>query len=213
MMMKAKIITDHPIAYESADHINPYGTMRDNTKNGVYVRELIRRCGGPSMKYMDIGCAGGGFVYQFLAQGVFAVGVEGSDYSQKNNRAEWANIPDYLFTADAIKPFHFEDEEGNKILFDAISAWDVLEHIHKHDLPQLLTNLRNNMVDGGLFLCSVSTFPDNDYHLTMEHKPWWDALFKEHGFEVDAPMKNWGRQCDQPWNIASDFEGAYKKLP
>jgi hypothetical protein len=69
------------------------------------------------------------------------------------------------------------------------------------------------MVDGGVFVCSVSTFPDNDYHVTMEHKPWWDALFKEHGFEVDAPMKNWGRQCDQPWNIASDFEGAYKKLP
>ena len=65
------------------------------------------------MKYMDIGCSGGGFVYQFVTRGVFAVGVEGSDYSKKNKRSEWATIPDYLFTGDVTKPFHFVDEENN----------------------------------------------------------------------------------------------------
>lgn len=210
-MIKPKIVTNHPIAYESNDHIEPLGTARDNTKNGAYVRELIRRC-GPDMKYMDLGCSGGGFVYQFINSGIFAVGVEGSDFSQKNKRAEWATIPDYLFTGDITKPFHFVDEEENKIVFDAISAWDVLEHISRDDLPKVIQNIRSNLVDGGLFIASIATFPDQEnLHVTLEHKPWWDALFNEHGFVEGERMVNWGRPCNQPWNIPTDFEVVYVK--
>ena len=60
-----KLLTDFPIAYESYDHTNPKGTKQDNTKNGLYVRNLIRKL-GPNMKYLDLGCAGGGFVSQFI---------------------------------------------------------------------------------------------------------------------------------------------------
>ena len=212
-MIKPKIVTNHPIAYESKDHLEPFGTARDNTKNGLYVRELIKRCGN-DMKYLDIGCSGGGFVYQFLNAGVFAVGVEGSDYSQKHKRAEWATIPDYLFTGDVTKPFHFVDENDEKILFTAISAWDVLEHIHRDDLPQLIKNLRDNLIDGGIFVASIATFKDLEgLHVTTETKPWWNALFESHGFVEDAPMVNWGRPCNQSWNIPTDFEVVYKKLP
>jgi len=206
-----KIITDFPIAYESNDHLQPFGTARDNTKNGMYVRELIRRCGS-DMKYMDIGCSGGGFVRQFIDSGIFAVGVEGSDYSRKIKRAEWATIPDFLFTGDITKPFHFVDDDGNKIVFDAISAWDVLEHISKADLPNLLQNLNDNLVQGGLFIASVATFPDaENLHVTLEAKPWWDALFYEHGFIEGERMVNWGRPCNQAWNIPTDFEVVYVK--
>jgi 2-polyprenyl-3-methyl-5-hydroxy-6-metoxy-1,4-benzoquinol methylase len=209
---KVNIVTNHPIAYESKDYQEPFGTARDNTKNGSYVRELIRRC-GRNMHYMDIGCSGGGFVRQFLEQGVFAVGVEGSDYCLKHRRAEWSIIPDNLFTADITKPFQFTFEADNQVLFDAISAWDVLEHIDEKDLPQLLNNLRNNLKDSGLFIASIATFVDDEgLHVTLHHKPWWDALFKAHGFEEDTPMVNWGRPCNQPWNIPSDFEVVYKKI-
>ncbi len=210
-MLKAKIITNYPVAYESEDHLFPHGTARDNTKNIVYVRELINRL-GHDMKYMDIGCSGGGFVSQFLEEGVFAVGVEGSDYSLKHKRAEWANIPDNLFTGDITKPFHFIDENGENIKFDAISACDVLEHIHKNDLPQLMTNLHNNLVDGGLFIAAIATF-EGPRHITLEEKPWWDDLFAKYGFVEDTPMTNWGRPCNQSWNIPTDFEVVYKKLP
>lgn len=210
-MIKPKIVTEHPIAYKSNDHLQPFGTARDNTKNGAYVRELIRRCGS-DMKYMDLGCSGGGFVYQFLNSGAFAVGVEGSDFSKKNQRAEWANIPDYLFTGDITKPFHFVDENEEKILFNAISAWDVLEHIPREDLPNLIKNLQDNLVDGGLFVASVATYQDlESLHMTIEMKPWWDNLFNSHGFvEVDR-MENWGRPCNQSWNIPTDFEVVYEK--
>ena len=206
-----KIITDFPIAYESNDHLHPFGTARDNTKNGMYVRELIKRCGS-DMKYMDIGCSGGGFVRQFIDNGIFAVGVEGSDYSKKNKRAEWATIPDFLFTGDITKPFHFVNDDENKILFNAISAWDVLEHISKADLPNLLQNLKDNLVQGGLFIASVATFPDQEnLHVTLETKSWWDALFNTYGFVEGERMVNWGRPCNQSWNIPTDFEVVYVK--
>ena len=49
---------------------------------------------------LDIGCSGGGFVRDLLDDGHIAIGLEGSDYSKKSRRAEWAIIPDFLFTAD-----------------------------------------------------------------------------------------------------------------
>lgn len=200
--MKPKIITDHPIAYESHDHLVPKGTANDFTKNGAYVRELINRY-GTDMKYMDLGCAGGGFVVQFLGYDVFAVGVEGSDYGRKHMQYGWASHPDNLFTADITKPFSFVDEAEAPIKFTAISAFDVLEHIHKEDLPGLVNNIFNNLESGGIFIASIATFEDEGYHVTLEELPWWDNLFKEHGFVDGEPLVNYGR--------LSSFEVVWKK--
>jgi SAM-dependent methyltransferase len=210
--MKAKIVTNFPIAY-CKDHFEPYGTAYDNSKNGLYVRELISRC-GPDMKYMDLGCAGGGFVRQFVKNSnIFAVGVEGSDFSQKNKRAEWDVIPDYLFTADITKPFYFLDENDEKIKFDAISSFDVLEHISVNDLPNVINNIKDNLTDNGIFIASIATFQDaENYHVTCELKPWWDNLFNSYGFVEDIPMTYYGRRAEYSHNIETDFEVVYKKV-
>jgi cyclopropane fatty-acyl-phospholipid synthase-like methyltransferase len=191
-MIKPTVIADHPIAYESKDHTDPHGTANDNTKNGAYVRELIRNFGN-EMRYMDLGCAGGGFVSQFLKYDVFAVGIEGSDYNLKNQRAEWAVYPEYLFTADITKSFTVADENGALIKFDAISAFDVLEHIHKEDLPQLLNNVLKHLKYGGFFIAGIATFPDEGYHVTLENEEWWDALMLDYSMRRVAPMENFGR--------------------
>jgi len=187
-----KIITEFPIAYESHDHIEPKGTMQDNTKNGAYVRELIRRF-GLDMRYMDLGCAGGGFVSQFIYNNVFAIGVEGSDYSLKNQTGEWGKIPNNLFTADITKPFKVVDDEDNQIQFDVISAFDVLEHIHEADLHQLLTNVSDHLKQGGIFTAGIATFPDEGYHVTLKEEPWWDNLHSQYGLMRIDPLENFGR--------------------
>jgi len=38
---------------------------------------------------MDIRCSGGGLVLDGILKGHFAIGLEGSDYSKKRQRAEW----------------------------------------------------------------------------------------------------------------------------
>lgn len=201
--MKLNIVTNHPVAYESQDHLEPKGAANDNTKNENYVKEVIELFKG-KVSYCDLGCSGGGFVAQFLEQGQVAVGVEGSDYSLKNKRAEWATWPYNLFTADITKPWHFEDESGSKFKFDVISAYDVMEHIKTEDLDSVIQGIKQNLTPGGLFLASIATFQDEGYHHTLEEKPWWDKLFAKHGFidYTSQSIRTYGRN--------SSFQVTYK---
>ena len=38
--MNITLKTDYPIAYDSPDHIAPWGTMRDNTTNTEFIEEM-----------------------------------------------------------------------------------------------------------------------------------------------------------------------------
>ena len=187
-----KLLTDFPIAYESYDHTNPKGTKQDNTKNGLYVRNLIRKL-GPNMKYLDLGCAGGGFVSQFIKNNIFAIGIDGSDYGFKNKTGEWNNIPHNLFTADITKPFKIVDDSEQIIKFDAISAFDVLEHIYEKDLHQLFINVNNHLNMNGHFIVGIATFPDENYHVTLKEETWWNDIFSKYGFIRSDIISEYGR--------------------
>lgn len=178
------LLTDFPIAYESFDHIEPKGTMHDNTHHKLFVDRVNEISSGNKIKFADLGCSGGGLVKDFLDDGHDAIGIEGSDYSQRNKRAEWATIPDNLFTADITKPF-FIVTDNSTGQCDIITAWDVLEHIHEIDLGVLITNIRNNLKTNGLFVASVATFEDHPHHVTLKEKDWWLNLFKKYKL-IDA---------------------------
>jgi 2-polyprenyl-3-methyl-5-hydroxy-6-metoxy-1,4-benzoquinol methylase len=180
-----KVVTDHPIAYESLDHTEPLGTKQDNTHHKLFVRRTMEIFEGP-VSHIDLGCAGGGLVFDFLEYGNFSVGIDGSDYSLKIKRAEWATIPDNLFTADITKPFHVtEDDEVVK--FDVITAWEVMEHIHEHDLPPLFENIKNLMADeASIFVCSIADWEDDIHHVTCRPYEWWKKTFEDNGFTVET---------------------------
>lgn len=178
------LLTDFPIAYESFDHIEPKGTMHDNTHHKLFVDRVNEISSGNKIKFADLGCSGGGLVKDFLDDGHDAIGIEGSDYSQRNKRAEWATIPDNLFTADITKPF-FIVTDNSTGQCDIITAWDVLEHIHEIDLGVLITNIRNNLKTNGLFVASVATFEDHPHHVTLKDRDWWLSIFKKYKM-IDA---------------------------
>lgn len=167
------VITDFPIAYESHDHIEPKGTMVDNTHKPEFVARLNEITEGKKIVMADLGCSGGGLVKDMLDDGHQAVGIEGSDFSLKHKRAEWATIPDNLFTADITKPFFIVEDNKVTGLCDLITAWDVLEHIPEIDISGLIMNIRNNMKFNGLFVCSIATFLDEPHHVTLRPKEWW----------------------------------------
>ena len=134
-----------------------------------------------------LGLVFGGLVYDFLIKGHRSIGLEGSDYSQNALRASWRIIPEYLKTCDITKPFKVHDDNSSQVEFDLITAWEVLEHIKKDDLPQLLKNITNHLGNDGMFVASVAQFEDYDpltgaqWHVTLESYEWWKRLFKDHG--------------------------------
>jgi len=178
------------VAYESPDHLIPWGTRRDNSRQRRFNRKLYELYGdqrGP-LWILDLGCSGGGFVKDCLDDGCVAVGLEGSDFSKRLRRAEWRTIPEFLFTADITAPFEVSGEfpgGETRIQFDVVTAWEVMEHIHERDLPMVAENVKKHLRPGGLWIMSVATCDDIhngvNLHQTVKPRPWWVAKLEGSG--------------------------------
>src|SRR5690242_7798922 len=89
--------TDFPVAFESPDHIAPKGTIDNNSTNKKFIlymdTKLHNEFGeNAKLRMMDIGCSGGQTVADFMSLGWGSVGLEGSDASLKQRRANWAHL-------------------------------------------------------------------------------------------------------------------------
>lgn len=182
------------LAFDSPDHLEPFGTRRDNSKNVSFNQKLYRLWGGKKwLNILDLGCSGGGFVKDCFDEGHLAVGLEGSDYSKKIGRAEWRTIPEYLFTCDITKDFNLflkDNKKEEKILFNVITMWDVIEHIAEKDLFPLAENIKNNLSKDGVWILSVGCEEDIingvRLHQTVRPERWWRQNFRKMGF-VEVP--------------------------
>lgn len=184
---------ERQVAYLSPDHLVPWGTRRDNSRNKRFNEKLYKlypQFQEKPIKILDMGCSGGGFVKDCIDDGCLAVGLEGSDFSKKYRRAEWGTIPDFLFTCDITGDFEIllKTNQGEEIIqFEAITTWEVIEHIAEKDLAKVSSNVKKHLTTGGLWILSVS--PNEEVidgirlHQTVHDKPWWIAKFKELGFE------------------------------
>ena len=163
-----KVITDHPVAISSPDHLFPWGTARDNTTDHGFIEEIENFFNNKKIKTLDIGCSGGQLTIDFYNRGHVAIGIEGSDYSLVNERANWPQYKNkLLFTCNATKPYTITDDTNNPVQFDLITAWEVLEHIHKNDFKPFFNNILNHMHEKSIFCCSINTNEDviNGYKL------------------------------------------------
>jgi len=190
-MPTIRMKAEKPVAFDSPDHIQPWGTANDNSTNPKFNEKLFWWIPRKNVSLLDIGCSGGGFVKSLLDVGCIAAGVEGSDYSKKTKRAEWATIPGNLFTADATAPFELtlHDEVTNRIQplkFSVVTAWEFIEHIAEPDLEKVMRNIDNHLAPNGVVIMSVS--PNEEYingvklHQTVAEKPWWVQKFASLGF-------------------------------
>ena len=67
------------------DHINPTGTKEDDTRCPAFGK--INNFFKKKINYLDLGCASGGLVYDFIEKDNFGVGIEGSDFSKISQRS------------------------------------------------------------------------------------------------------------------------------
>ena len=196
-MIKYKVLSDYQVAEDSLDHIVPEGTSRDNHTSDGYITEVLNYFENKKIDYLDLGCSGGQLVIDFLNKGNNSIGLEGSNYSAINRRANW---PQYhnknLFTCDISRPFEIlNDETGDKILFDCISAWEVLEHIPVDRLPTLMNNIYSHLKPNGVFVGSVSLDPYPQWHVSVFPKQFWDNNIFNPLFKIEEyPFKHLVRE-------------------
>lgn len=196
-----QLITDYPLAATSDDHNFPEGIYKDNNLC-IEMIYGIEGYFGKKINFMDIGCAGGKLAVTMNQRGHTAVGLEGSDHCI-NVRDEWVrrighrplgeeNWSNYhnkvLFTCDVSKPYKVM-EGDDQYKCDLISSWDVMEHFHEEDVPQVLKNIYNHLKPSGLFIATIAigsalkpveeeTF-SVDYHKCVKSVDWWhDQLSK-----------------------------------
>ncbi len=190
--------TEHPVAIYSDDHTHPLGTAQDNTRHPRFVGACEKAFGG-KLNVLDLGCAGGGLVWDFLLRGHRAMGLEGSDHSLISQRGMWRLLPDHLKTCDITKPFTLDGK------FHVISAWEVMEHIPEDLLPGMLANIRDHLRDDGVFVASIATFECADeetgavWHVTIQDRAWWIETFARHGLTLADP---------QPFSLADHVRGS-----
>ena len=180
--------TKYPVAFASPDHIAPKGTAVNNSTNKkfiLFMDDKLRREFGPqTLRMMDLGCAGGQTVADFMTLGWQGVGLEGSDFSLKHRRANWARLADtHLFTCDITRPYQVK-LDGQPVKFHLITAWEVMEHIATPDLPQVFGNIRDHLEPGGYFIASTTETSDLHEGLELHQTRWtnqeWRAVVAAH---------------------------------
>lgn len=175
--------TQHPVAFESPDHLAPKGTAVNNSTNKKFILHMDEKLhrefiDGTTFRMMDLGCAGGQTIADFMKLRWQGVGLEGSDFSLKHRRANWAQLAHRnLFTCDITKPFQVK-LDGQPVTFHLITAWEVMEHIATPDLDQVFRNIVNHLEPGGYFIASTTETSDMHEGLELHQTRWTNAEWR-----------------------------------
>jgi hypothetical protein len=185
--MKITLKAERELAFDSPDHLVPWGTRHDSFINPRFNRKLWQLYPPTQVvKVLDLGCAGGEFVRTCINDGNFAVGLEGSDWSKKNRRAAWPLIDHALFTCDVSRRFQLYLDD-QLLQFDIVTAWEFIEHINEEDLPAVAHNVQMHLAPGGLWILSVTNQEDTAggvrRHQTVRPGIWWTQKLESLGFQ------------------------------
>src|SRR5258707_1074456 len=95
--LRVTLDAEREIAFDSPDHVMPWGTRHDSFVNQRFNKKLWRLYSATqAVHVLDLGCAGGEFVRTCINDGHCAVGLEGSDWSKRYKRSAWALIEGFL---------------------------------------------------------------------------------------------------------------------
>jgi SAM-dependent methyltransferase len=123
---------------------------------------------GRSGELLDVGCASGVFLSQALDAGWQVTGLEPSE-------ALYKEAVGLIGDRGTILPFILEEADFGPRLFDAITVWDVLEHVV--DPMAFLRRCRELLKPGGGLFLNV---PDLDSFEARLFGNRWPLLLPEH---------------------------------
>jgi 2-polyprenyl-3-methyl-5-hydroxy-6-metoxy-1,4-benzoquinol methylase len=182
-----KLITNHPIAVESADHKTPQGAINDNNTDLAYINEVRNYLNTNNISILDLGCAGGQIVIDHKNLGDIAVGLEGSSNVLKGRGSHnWNNHHNKnLFLCDITENFEIQDDSEKILRFDIIQMWDVLEHIPEDKMSILFSNIKKHLKHNGHFIGQISQQIDPILHISVFSYEKWKDIFNKNDFSLE----------------------------
>ena len=188
MFKKFKIKTEFPGAFNSPDHLMPVGSIRDNYTNMPLINEVLEYFNNSNIKVLDLGCAGGQFISDFIKLESHGVGLEGSsNVFNGPGKENWNQTDNYnFFLCDITKPYticeYVEDYENNT-KFDFIHCSEVMEHIEENDLTIFFNNIKRHLSEDGIFCCQISIDDSDPLHVSVFDIDKWLDIFNKNGLK------------------------------
>lgn len=158
------------------------GLENKHWQDAVDWRDFLKEQ-GVEQSVFEFGCGLGPRVYAMKNVGLYAQGLELSDWA-----VEHAMIK-------AVKQGDISHECAGAA-FGMTLAYDVLEHIEEERLPVAIRNLKNRCEHKGFVLVSVPFLGDpnltNDStHKIFKPRKWWIKQFLKEGLEEIEVPKHW----------------------
>lgn len=142
----------------------------DNHTDSNLIEDSLSRFTKEKINCLDLGCAAGQLIldYSKRSETNVCIGLDGSCGVYKQQNWLIAENKEVLRHANLVENFSILDETNNKIKFDIITCWEVIEHFREEDLHTFFQNVANHLSDDGVFFGSIALFPDvrdvNGYH-------------------------------------------------
>lgn len=166
-----------------------YGGYSYDGRFAEPVEQIIKHYGlKPGSKILEIGCAKGFILVEFLHQSMNVTGIDGSEYAISHAHPE-------------VKPHlrvgNFETLPFPDASFDLVLAKDTLEHNPESAMRSAVKECMRVTKGPILFqICvgrtpkEIAAMPKWDQSYTVNHPPeWWDNFFAEIGFRGDVHYK------------------------
>lgn len=179
------LLTKYPTARESRDRNNPdgSGSVNDFTDGMGFAVDLMEQFPG-RRSLIDLGTATGTVPMTMRKAGMLAVGLEGSEAPKIRGLGCWSEMPGIVRTCDIGKPFQICDADGKLVIFDFVTAWDVIEHIPEGDIRQLLATVETLMGPDSILILefSLAYNPLDGYHQLWEN--WENGAYEDGSWEA-----------------------------
>ena len=145
---------------------NESGAGCDFFTDTDFIEEVIERFpleDDEKINWLDLGCAGGRLILDAAKHEKtdVCVGLDGSVGVYKQESWSSGNNKNVLKNADLSKEFFIENSSNEeRITFDVITAWELLEHFYENELEIFFNNVYEHLSDDGVFIGSAANYPD-----------------------------------------------------
>lgn len=204
--MTFKLKTTKKIAKDSPDHLCPSGCISDNFSSSELIDEVIKYFNKEKISVLDLGCAGGQFIVDFIEKGHDGVGLEGSSHVLFGaGKKNWEKYLDSnLFLCDISEEYQLYNSD-DLYKFDYIHSEEVFEHISEDRIDTMLQQIKKHLKPDGICSFGIALFSDirNEQgeniseeeiinysgkifklHQSVFPANWWKNKILDNGFEL-----------------------------